>query len=135
VVAWAVAQSPPAEYDSHQRNCGGDIFGAAFLDADGSGAYCDVFLDRIKVLRASQRAGEARILGIVTALEIGHLLLGSNSHYGLGLMRARWEKDEFSEPQAGALAFTTDQTLRMRAKLLLSRSAQESRSVLAVQAK
>jgi hypothetical protein len=119
---------------SHSLNLSTDIFGVAFLDSDGTGAYCDVFLDRIEALRDSHRTSEARILGIVMAHEMGHLLLGSNSHYRFGLMRARWLEDEFGKPLAGALAFTSDQSKRMRAKLLLPRSARESLSALAVEA-
>ena len=32
------------------------------------------------------------ILGCVIAHEIGHLLLGSNSHSGSGVMKPRWER-------------------------------------------
>lgn len=49
------------------------------------------------------------ILGCVIAHEIGHLLLGSNSHIGSGIMQPRWEGKQVRQAMTGALLFTPAQ--------------------------
>jgi hypothetical protein len=49
------------------------------------------------------------ILGCVIAHEIGHLLLGSNSHSGSGIMQSRWERKQVRQAMTGALLFTPTQ--------------------------
>ena len=48
-----------------------DVFGIAFLSAEGTGAHGDVFYDSVEELE----------------YELGHLLLGSNAHSRLEIMR------------------------------------------------
>jgi len=78
-----------------------DIYGVAFLSEDGSGAYCDVFYDRIVELHHRGRASEATILGIVAAHELGHLLLGSHAHSPIGIMRPQLQAKDFWAPHPG----------------------------------
>jgi len=54
------------------------------------------------------------ILGCVIAHEIGHLLLGSNSHSGLGVMQRRWKRKEFRQAMTGILLFTPEQAKRIQ---------------------
>ena len=56
------------------------------------------------------------ILGCVIAHEIGHLLLGSNSHSGWGVMKPRWERKQFRQAMTGILLFTPEQAKRMQAE-------------------
>jgi len=56
------------------------------------------------------------ILGCVIAHEIGHLLLGSNSHSGLGVMKRRWERKQFRQAMTGILLFTPEQAKRIQAE-------------------
>ncbi len=54
------------------------------------------------------------ILGCVMAHELGHLLLGSNSHSDKGIMLPRWEVNQVRQLMMGRLLFTPDQSNLMR---------------------
>jgi hypothetical protein len=94
-----------------------EVFGAAFLSDEGTGCYSDVFYDRIIRLHAQWNVDLADILGNVMAHELGHLLLGSNSHAGTGIMRARWQGEELRRVSRGGLGFTKDEGNHMRGLL------------------
>ncbi len=49
------------------------------------------------------------ILGCVIAHEIGHLLLGPNSHSGFGIMQPSWERKQVRQAMTGGLLFTPAQ--------------------------
>lgn len=94
-----------------------DVFGMAFLSPEGTGCYSNVYYDRTVALRSDQNVSVAAILGNVIAHELGHLLLGSNSHAPAGIMRARWKDKELRGAAMGTLLFTPDQAENMRGKL------------------
>ena len=77
-----------------------EVFGVAFLSDEGTGCYSDVFYDRAMELHADWHVGLSDILGSVMAHELGHLLLGSNSHSPAGVMRAHWQGEELQPPVA-----------------------------------
>jgi hypothetical protein len=54
------------------------------------------------------------ILGCAIAHELGHLLLGTNSHSDTGIMRPRWEPSQVRQLMMGTLLFTTEQSKLMR---------------------
>ncbi len=54
------------------------------------------------------------ILGCVMAHELGHLLLGSNSHSDKGIMLPRWEVNQVRQLMMGTLLFTPDQARLIR---------------------
>jgi hypothetical protein len=56
------------------------------------------------------------ILGCVIAHEVGHLLLGSNSHSGSGIMQRRWERKEMRQAMTGTLLFTPEQAKLIQAE-------------------
>src|SRR5579859_6418575 len=66
--------------------------------------------------KGSGFAGQA-ILGCVMAHEIGHLLLGSNSHSDSGVMRATWERDDMLPRFMGRRLFTPAQAKLIRAEV------------------
>jgi hypothetical protein len=83
------------------------VFGVAFLGSDGKGRYADVFFESVRRLGAEEAdVGEARVLAYVMAHEIGHLLLGSNAHSEVGIMKPRWSAIELRKIEMGKLAFT-----------------------------
>ena len=98
-----------------------EAFGVAFLSADGAGCYSDVFFDQAMELHASWNVALADILGYVMAHEVGHLLLGSNSHSGVGIMRAHWQGEELRRLSRASLWFTNEQADRMRGRLIGNR--------------
>ncbi len=102
-----------------------EVFGVAFLSADGEGCYSDVFYDRVMELDADWHIALADTLGSVIAHELGHLLLGSNSHSDMGIMRARWQSEELRRLARGGLWFTNEQAGRMSARLNRSRPTVE----------
>ena len=94
-----------------------EVFGVAFLSDEGTGCYSDVFYDRARELHADWNVGLSDILGNVMAHELGHLLLGSNSHSAAGIMRAQWQGEELHRLSRGSLWFTSEQASHMRGKL------------------
>ena len=93
------------------------VFGLAFLGADGTGRYSDIFYDRIEKMHRDSGASPARLLGTVAAHEIGHLLLGSHAHSAMGLMSAHWRIEELRSIRMGGLSFTSEQVSRMRTRI------------------
>jgi hypothetical protein len=94
-----------------------EVFGVAFLSAEGTGCYSDVFYDRAMELHANWNVDLADILGNVMAHELGHLLLGSNSHASMGIMRAHWQGEDLRRLSRGNLLFTNEQADQMRGKV------------------
>jgi hypothetical protein len=114
---------------SHVSTVSSDAFGVAFLGSDGRGRYADVFWNRARELGATSNQGVDRILGSVMAHELGHLLLGLNSHSVSGLMRARWGNDELRCLDIGTLVFLPEQGKRMRARIVDTSSARISSGI------
>ena len=94
----------------------GDIFGQSFLNEKGEGNYANIYLTPLSSARALQLVREGDLLGYVVVHELGHLLLGKDSHSGEGLMRAKWEVGELREAAKGNLLFTKSETDRMRVR-------------------
>jgi hypothetical protein len=57
------------------------------------------------------------ILGSVIAHEIGHLMLGLNSHSDTGIMQKHWERKQIQLVMTGNLLFTASQGKLMRAEM------------------
>jgi len=95
-----------------------DSFGVAFLAADGTGTYIDIFYDAVEKLDHESNASPGRLLGHVMAHEIGHLLIGSHAHSNRGIMCPVWSQRELRSLEMGSLFFTGDQARRMRSRLL-----------------
>jgi len=89
--------------------------GEAFLGEDGRGQYCDVFLERLS--QAQGNVDLALLLGAVSAHELGHLLLGSNSHSSVGIMEPRWGPEGLRKVGMGMLLFTREQARSMRSRI------------------
>ena len=91
------------------------VFGEAFLGEDGRGQYSDVFFDRLQ--QAQGDVDLALLLGAVSAHELGHLLLGSNSHSRMGIMEPRWRTEGLRNVGMGRLLFTPEQARSMRNRI------------------
>jgi len=92
--------------------------GISFSDDDGRGCYADLFYEPILRLEEETRVSPSVILGHAMAHELGHLLLGTNSHSPSGLMRAHWTREDLSNASAGNLRFSKEQCLRIRSRLI-----------------
>ena len=121
------AQCRTAEFPAHlqlriarrSRNLSGITFGISYLSADGSGCYANLFYERIEEMHQRSRVNLPSLLGDVAAHEIGHLLLGTNSHAASGIMRARWQNEELGSISTGTLFFSEAESRQMRSKLAI----------------
>ena len=91
--------------------------GIAYLSADGMGCYADLFYDRAEQIHEASHVSAATILGHGIAHEVGHLLLGTNSHSPAGIMRARWQPADLASASQGTLLFSTLESQAMQNKL------------------
>jgi hypothetical protein len=85
--------------------------------ADGP-ALASVFYARVEGMMLSVNGGEWEapvILGDVIAHEIGHLLLGSNSHSPTGIMCAKWDQEYLRKAVMGFQKFSPEQAASIRA--------------------
>jgi hypothetical protein len=106
---------------------GDSVFGVAFLSGNGSGQYSDIFYERSLELHRDWGVDVGGILGAIIAHEIGHLLLGSNAHAAIGIMRAHWQGAELRLLSKGQLLFTPEQGARMRTNLVQEERTAETR--------
>jgi hypothetical protein len=90
--------------------------GMSFLSVDGKGCYADLFYERIVELQMKSHTRTAIILGHAMAHELGHLLLGTNSHSRDGLMRAQWNRGDLAEAARGNLLFSAEESSRMTSR-------------------
>jgi hypothetical protein len=67
------------------------------------GVHIEVFYDRMAQANADVLP---HILAHVLVHEITHILQGVNQHSERGIMKARWEKDDYSHMDTKPLAFT-----------------------------
>lgn len=89
-------------------------FGYAMALPKGFGVIAGVFYDR--TVREANSIGLAPhvMLGHTMAHEIGHLLLGQQSHSSSGIMTANWRTKEVDLAKRGGFVFTSQQAERMR---------------------
>ena len=102
---------------SQSRNLAGSTLGISYLGADGVGCYSDIFFAPVTALHSSSGQEVGSILGYVMAHEIAHLLLGTNSHSVVGIMKARWQEEDLRSAKKGELLFTLAQSQTMRERL------------------
>lgn len=93
--------------------------GISFTAEDGRGCYADLFYEPIQQLQDETQASPSVILGHAMAHELGHLLLGANSHSPDGLMRAHWTPQDLIKASHGNLEFTQEQCLKIRSRLTM----------------
>jgi hypothetical protein len=80
--------------------------------SNGQGA--EVFYDRVQQFATDQNCKSASILAIVISHELGHLLLGEESHSSRGIMVPKLRTQEIRRAQKGQLLFTREQVQQMR---------------------
>ena len=92
-------------------------FGYAIPLEDGHGIIAGVYLDRTAAIARQIGADLHVVLGHTMAHEIGHLLLGTNSHARRGIMRPTWGDREVHLANTGALGFTDAQADQIQAQV------------------
>jgi hypothetical protein len=119
------AACPEAAFPDHLHvhivrrslNMKDSVLGVSFLSPEGSGCQADVFYEGIERIYRESLVHTTVILGHVMAHEIGHLLLGINSHSVRGIMRAHWDKEDLTRAEACTLLFAESQSRRMAQRL------------------
>lgn len=105
-----------------------EAMGISFQANDGTGCYADLFYEPMEQLHQSDGTDVASLLGQVAAHEIGHLLLGSNSHSVAGIMHAHWTVAELASARVGGLVFLENESRRMKARLATARQSSRETS-------
>lgn len=91
-----------------------DVFGFAISPILASVYY--EYAARLAVEEEYVEFGARTILGCVIAHELGHLLLGPNSHSSQGIMQPRWGREQVRQLLTGTLLFTPEQARVLRAE-------------------
>lgn len=93
-----------------------NVLGTSYPDEKGVGYFAYVFYDRVQELAERRKLGPA-LLANVMAHEIGHLLLGSNTHSLSGIMCAQWNYDQLRNVGEGVMSFLPSESRTIRDRL------------------
>lgn len=96
------------------------------------GYFASVSVRRVKEDAAEFGVQPCVVLGPAIAHELGHLLLGSQGHTPTGIMRARWQGEDYQRAPRGAFNFTSQQAKSIRSEV--NKRAQEQATVEATTA-
>jgi len=89
--------------------------GFALLSSNGNGgSESFVFYGWVERLAELQYAPRHAILAHMMAHEIGHLLLNTNSHFPVGIVRAEWAQEDLQRASREGLQFTAQQAELIR---------------------
>jgi len=94
-----------------------ETFGQAFVNADGKGLYSNVYYQNLARSSGHRDLSDGEMLGYVLAHELGHLLLGTNSHSASGLMQPHWDASTLRASALSSLRFTPAQSAVLRSRL------------------
>jgi hypothetical protein len=100
-----------------------DTFGQTFQNSAGEGNYALVYFNVLASSSVTESVHVGDLLGFVIAHELGHLLLGRDSHSATGLMAPVWHASEVRLASQGILFFTCDQQERIRLRCLTAQAA------------
>jgi len=107
------------------------LLGFALLPVDGGmGSLAGAYHERVQ--RLSRRLGgdSALVLGYVIAHELGHLLLGAQSHFHSGIMSYPFDRSELRLASRGLLRFTPSQAKRIHERLQEQSQSPDRRNCL-----
>ena len=149
-VSWVDCPATPAEFRSYpgcQALLGTTDFAVKILTADeaerfpshhealgralpcpGGQAGCSAYIFYRNVLEVAGDgvADKSQVLGHAMVHEIGHLLLGPNSHTASGIMRGRWNKQDLETIAKGHLEFSEQQSEHIREEILERSTIQQA---------
>ncbi len=96
-----------------------DALGSALAcPPDRIGCSAEVFYQRVAHWATGGDISAYQLLGHIMAHEIGHLLLGPNSHSRDGIMRPQWNPSDLRAVARAPLRFTPEQAAHLRAAVL-----------------
>jgi hypothetical protein len=108
---------------NRSRGLSASALGISFLSSAGEGSYADIFFEAATEIPGADKSDLGLLLGHAAAHELGHLLLGTNSHSVQGLMRARWENPELLQVRSGKLFFSESEARQMQKRIAARREA------------
>jgi hypothetical protein len=100
-----------------------DTFGQTFQNAAGEGNYALVYFNILAASSVIESVHAGDLVGLVIAHELGHLLLGRDSHSATGLMAPVWQASEVRMASKGILFFNNDQQDRIRLRCLAAQAS------------
>ena len=83
-----------------------------------TGNMATVSLERATMASAGYPASVPELLGCTIAHELGHILLGPNSHTVSGMMRPYWDITELQEAAQHFLLFDAKEAAQLRAEIM-----------------
>jgi hypothetical protein len=104
---------------AHSFHLRDEILGVA-MEGTGQnfGILASVFYDSVKVYAAHRGLNLFQLLGHVIAHEVGHLLLGADSHSSDGVMRACWSGKELVAAAQRGLSFSFSEKKKLQIILI-----------------
>jgi hypothetical protein len=96
-----------------------DSLGFSVIDvSQRAGSLATIYEDRVQALAGKAEVNSGLLLGRVMAHEIGHMLLGTSSHSGRGLMRALWVTGELRRDLPSDWTFSGNETAELRRRVI-----------------
>lgn len=93
------------------------ILGLSYIDNSGVGCQADISYRAVSNVAQESRVNISTVPGITLVHEIGHLLLGANSHSPEGIMRAHWSSGDVGAASKGQLLFMETQREQLKSRL------------------
>ena len=111
------------------------VFGQALIIDGHTSTMATIFADRITVATVRLDVDRATLLGRTLAHELGHLLLGTNSHAAYGLMRGLWPDAAMRSDTGHQWNFSNREAQRMKLALVRrTEASQRNRDLQALSA-
>jgi hypothetical protein len=114
----------PRLFGSTTSSFRSDHIGFAAATEEG-GVLASVFYDRIE--SAGKGGDLSGVLGLATAHELGHLLLGSKAHSDDGIMQSRWTRKQLRQTDPTLFSFTLQQSATIRERITQYQALMNSR--------
>ena len=89
--------------------------GQSFADHSG-GKYASVFLEAVKDQASEANVPWLTVLDYAAVHEIGHLLLGDQAHTPRGIMKERWDQNDYVDMYQGRFQFSDEQIRQLRSR-------------------
>jgi len=90
------------------------IFGFAVMSTKGGfSSIANVYIERVSEISDGRKYRRDVLLGSMMAHELGHLLLGANSHSKKGLMTLPWGPKVLLAADRGMLSFSKSEALKI----------------------
>jgi len=89
--------------------------GQSFADHRG-GKYASVYLESIKDQASETNIPWLTVLDYAVVHEIGHLLLGDQAHTPRGIMKERWDVNDYVDMAQGRFQFSDEQIRQLRSR-------------------